>query len=81
MIQNLWVEKWRPNTLEGYVFKNADHKQQIQYWIEQGSIPNLLLSGSAGIGKCLCGNELVDVQIDTSTLSDEKIKKLEKYKL
>lgn len=70
MIQNLWVEKWRPNTLEGYVFKNADHKQQIQYWIEQGSIPNLLLSGSAGIGKTTLAKILIhnlDVQ-DTDVL-------------
>ena len=81
MIGNLWVEKWRPKTLDSYVFKDENLKFQIESWIKEGSIPNILMSGGAGMGKCLCGDELVDIQIDTSTLSDEKIKKLEKYKL
>lgn len=51
MIQNLWVEKWRPKTLDGYVFKDENLKEQLQGWINSGTIPNLLLSGGAGIGK------------------------------
>ena len=47
----LWVEKYRPKTLEGYVFKDESQKRQIKKWIEEQSIPHLLLSGHAGIGK------------------------------
>ena len=50
-MKELWVEQYRPNTVDGYVFKNASHKEKINGWIEEGSIPHLLLSGRAGIGK------------------------------
>ena len=47
----LWVEKYRPNTIDSYVFKDQQQKNQIDGWIKQQSIPHLLFSGSAGIGK------------------------------
>ena len=50
-ISDLWVEKYRPKTLTGYVFKDESQKRQIKKWIEEKSIPHLLLSGHAGIGK------------------------------
>jgi hypothetical protein len=31
----LWVEKYRPNTIDGYVFKDDHQKKQIESWIEQ----------------------------------------------
>ena len=69
-MKDLWVEKYRPDTLEGYVFKDASQKEQIQGWIKQGTIPHLLLSGSAGIGKTTIAKILIsqlDVQ-DTDVL-------------
>lgn len=50
-MNELWVEKYRPNTVDGYVFRDAGQKKQILTWIKDGSIPHLLLSGSPGIGK------------------------------
>lgn len=50
-MNELWVEKYRPKTVDGYVFRDAHQKQQVEAWIKQGSIPHLLLSGNAGIGK------------------------------
>ena len=50
-MKELWVEKYRPKTLEGYVFRDEHQKHQIQSWIKEGTIPHLLLSGNAGIGK------------------------------
>jgi len=50
-MKELWVEKYRPNTVDGYVFRDAGQKKQILTWIKDGSIPHLLLSGSPGIGK------------------------------
>ena len=51
MPKQLWVEKYRPNTLEGYIFQNSSHEEQIRKFIAEGSIPNLLLSGHRGTGK------------------------------
>ena len=70
MMNKLWVEAYRPNTLDGYVFKDASQKEQIQAWIKEGTIPHLLLSGSAGIGKTTIAKILInelDVQ-DTDVL-------------
>lgn len=47
---NLWVEKYRPQTLEGYV-GNEVIKNKILDYLSQGSIQNLLLHGVAGTGK------------------------------
>ena len=51
MATALWVEKFRPSTIDGYVFRDQHQREQIQNWIKQESIPHLLFSGSAGIGK------------------------------
>tara|TARA_R110000851_G_scaffold168016_1_gene313821 strand:+ start:2169 stop:3089 length:921 start_codon:yes stop_codon:yes gene_type:complete len=50
-IKTLWVEKYRPNTVKGYVFRDDAQRKQIETWIKDKSIPHLLLSGHAGIGK------------------------------
>ena len=58
-MKELWTEKYRPNTLDGYVFQNNDQKQQVQKWIKDGMIPHLLFSGSAGIGKTTLAKILI----------------------
>ncbi len=50
-MKELWVEKYRPKTIDGYVFRDAHQKEQVERWIKEGTIPHLLFSGSAGIGK------------------------------
>jgi len=65
-----WVEKYRPKTLDGYVFKDDRQKGQIEQWVKDGSIPHLLFSGNAGIGKTTLAKILVnelDVQ-DTDVM-------------
>ena len=47
----LWVEKYRPKKVGDYVFRDDAQRRQVQSWIKDGSIPHLLLSGAAGIGK------------------------------
>ena len=51
MAKELWVEAYRPKTIGDYVFKDDAQRRQVNSWIKDGSIPHLLLSGSAGIGK------------------------------
>ena len=50
-MKELWVEKYRPNTVDGYVFRDDAQKQQVKQWIADKTIPHLLFSGNAGIGK------------------------------
>lgn len=50
-MKELWVEKYRPTTIDSYVFRDQTQKQQVETWINDKSLPHLLFSGSAGIGK------------------------------
>jgi replication factor C small subunit len=50
-MKELWVEKYRPKTVDGYVFKDDAQRKQVLKWIEEKTIPHLLFSGNAGIGK------------------------------
>jgi DNA polymerase III delta prime subunit len=59
----LWVEKYRPNTMDGYVFVDDQQRDQVQQWIRDGSIPHLMLSGSAGTGKTTLAKLLIN-QLD-----------------
>ena len=56
----LWTEKYRPTTIDGYVFRDEPQKKQIKGWIKEGSIPHLLLSGSPGIGKTTLAKVLLN---------------------
>jgi len=46
----LWVEKYRPQTIEECILP-SDTKSTFQSFVNNGEIPNLLLCGTAGIGK------------------------------
>jgi len=59
-MKELWVEKYRPKTVEGYVFKDDALREQIAKWIKDGSIPHILLSGNAGTGKTTLAKVLLN---------------------
>jgi len=46
----LWVEKYRPDTLNGYL-GNESFTEALSEWIDKNNFPNLLLYGSPGTGK------------------------------
>ena len=48
--QFLWVERYRPRTIEDCILPESV-KKQFQQFIAKKEIPNLLLSGTAGTGK------------------------------
>ena len=50
-MKELWVEKYRPKTVDGYVFRDEAQRSQVKTWIQDKTIPHLLFSGNAGIGK------------------------------
>jgi DNA polymerase III delta prime subunit len=63
----LWVEKYRPQSVDECILPD-ETKEMFKGFIEQGEIPNLLLSGPAGIGKttiakALCNQLGADVYI------------------
>jgi DNA polymerase III delta prime subunit len=58
-VKELWVEKYRPKSVDGYVFRDDHQRNQIATWIKDQSIPHLLLSGSAGIGKTTLAKILI----------------------
>ena len=58
-MKQLWVEAYRPKTVDGYVFRDQGQKKQIETWIKDKSIPHLLFSGSAGIGKTTLAKMLI----------------------
>ena len=60
MKNKLWVEKWRPKSIKDYVFVDARQKQQVESWIENKSIPHLLLSGDPGTGKTTLAKILIN---------------------
>jgi replication factor C small subunit len=59
-MKQLWVEKYRPKTVNEYVFVDNNQRQQIESWIKDGTIPHLLLSGSPGTGKTTLAKVLIN---------------------
>lgn len=59
-MKELWVEKYRPKTVDGYVFRDDHQRKQINTWIKDKSIPHLILSGVAGIGKTTLAKILIN---------------------
>ena len=55
----LWVENYRPQSIEDCILPE-ETKKIFQGFVEQGAIPNLLLSGGAGIGKTTVAKALCD---------------------
>jgi replication factor C small subunit len=62
----LWTERYRPATVDGYVFTNQRTQEQVNEWIKEKTIPHLLLHGGAGTGKTTLAKLLVnELEINT----------------
>ena len=55
----LWVEQYRPKNVESCVLPK-DLKDTFSEFVKQGEIPNLTLSGSAGVGKTTIAKAMLD---------------------
>ena len=62
MSNSLWVEKYRPDTLEGYV-GNEYILEKVKIYIQNEDVPHLLLYGQAGTGKTTLA-KIITNQID-----------------
>ena len=63
----IWVEKYRPKTIEECILPD-NTKKTFQSFLDKGEIPNMLLAGPPGIGKttvakALCNELGVDVYV------------------
>ena len=64
-MKQLWTEKYRPDDIDGYVFRDAEQKAQVKTWIDEGAIPHLLFSGAPGVGKTTLAKILIkQLEID-----------------
>jgi DNA polymerase III delta prime subunit len=59
MSNTLWVEKYRPSTLDTYI-GNEYLKSKVSMYLESGDLPHLLLYGRAGTGKTTLAKLLVN---------------------
>ena len=55
----LWVEKYRPSIVEDCILPETI-KEVFQGFVNQGELPNLLLSGTAGVGKTTIAKALCE---------------------
>ena len=73
----LWCEKYRPISIDQYVFHDSSHEKAFRKMIEEQSIPHLLLSGVQGSGKTTMARILIEamnidiLDILTINASDE----------
>jgi len=69
----LWVESFRPSTLDGYI-GNEHIIEKVRIFIENGDVPHLLFYGPAGTGKTTLAKIIangVDADIMYINASDE----------
>jgi replication factor C small subunit len=86
-INKLLVEKYRPSTIEDYVFPSTEIRNKVEKWLSNKEIPHILISGTQGVGKSALANVIIhelgvnpnDVKtinaslLKTATIEDELI--------
>ncbi len=55
----LWVEQYRPKDVESCILPK-ELKETFVEFVKQGEIPNLILSGSSGVGKTTIAKAMLD---------------------
>jgi len=59
MDEILWVEKYRPQSVEDCILP-SELKQTFQQFVDNEEIPNLLLTGTAGVGKTTIAKAMLE---------------------
>jgi replication factor C small subunit len=65
-MKDLWVEKYRPSSIDTYVFRDDNQRRQVAGWKEDGALPHLLFSGAPGTGKTTLAKVLLqELDVDS----------------
>ena len=70
-ISKLWFEKYRPTTIEDYIFNSEIHKVAFSKIIKSKEIPHMALSGIQGTGKTAIAKILIASCIDPSVMDTD----------
>ena len=65
--KNLWIEKYRPDTLDSLVLEDF-LRTDIEKYVKSGEIPHLLFYGQAGGGKTTLAKVIVNDLLDCEYL-------------
>ena len=65
-MKELWTEKYRPSSIDTYVFRDDGQRQQVSGWVQEGALPHLLFSGAPGTGKTTLAKVLLtELDVDS----------------
>lgn len=64
MVQPLWWQKYRPESIDNFIFQDKQQKNIIEKYIEENSFPHLLFYGVRGSGKTTLAHILINNLID-----------------
>lgn len=71
MPKNLWWTKYRPDTLENFIFQNPDQERIVKKYIKEKNIPHTLLHGAKGSGKTTLAGILINALIEPENQSSD----------
>lgn len=77
----LWVDKYRPKSLDQYVWANAEMRHTVEGWLAQRALPHCLFAGHHGAGKTSLALLLLDLLgipvIDLLRVNASRVRKVE----
>jgi DNA polymerase III delta prime subunit len=82
--KDLWITKYRPRSIEQYVWRDPDMRSIVEHWLKQQALPHCLFSGEQGTGKTSLALLLLDLleipeedRLRVNASRDRKIEELQ----
>jgi DNA polymerase III gamma/tau subunit len=80
-----WISRYKPETVDGYVFSNDQHRQLVTGWLENEKLDsNLVLYGPPGTGKTTISEilirKIIKTQSDLNRISSRSVDDIDKLK-